>query len=393
VQQTAGVMHGDTSAEVVSLTVIDATNQQFQEPSVKLAAAGNYDTSSKMLQLEKFELISSALTAAVVGRVQPVSGRNEAQLDGQIGYDLARLSGLMSPYLGPAIRATGRYSSTASFKGPFALATSHSAANLKWDGVTAYGFQLGPGDLKAQMSDGSLQFAPMNLAVSQGQLHLAPCLQVATDPMVLTLPKGTLVERMQINPTMCDSMMKYAAPAIAKVTTAQGAFSIELDTCRIPMNDTKNCNLSGRLILHSVEIGTGPMLHEMAVLLGRDVPAKLKQESIVAFHVENRRVYHDKMELQFPDLTIRTTGSVGLDDDSLDIMAEMTVPPKWLVNNTTLNQAMRNQLIRLPIRGYLAKPQLDPKVVAQESTKFLEKAAGNVIQSELKQGLDQLFKH
>jgi translocation and assembly module TamB len=103
-------------------------------------------------------------------------------------------------------------------------------------------------------------------------------------------------------------------------------------------------------------------------------------------------VYHEKMELEFPDLTIRTTGSVGVADESLDIMAEMTVPPKWLVNNTTLNQAMRNQLIRLPLRGTLRQPKLDQRALEQESAKFIRKAAGNILQNELNKGIDQLFK-
>ena len=69
----------------------------------------------------------------------------------------------------------------------------------------------------------------------------------------------------------------------------------------------------------------------------------------------------------------------------------MPVPPKWLANNPLISQAVRNQMIRVPIAGTLAKPQLDQKAMEDLTRQFLQKAAGNVIENELSKGLDQLF--
>ncbi len=117
----------------------------------------------------------------------------------------------------------------------------------------------------------------------------------------------------------------------------------------------------------------------------------MRPESVVSFQMVNGRVYHQGLELMFPDITIRTSGSVGLKDETLDIAAEMPVPPKWLTGNTTLSQAMRNQVIRVPIVGTLAQPRLDQKVVENYSRQFLQKAATTVIQSEVGKQLDRLF--
>ena len=122
------------------------------------------------------------------------------------------------------------------------------------------------------------------------------------------------------------------------------------------------------------------------MLLGREVPANLRQESVVAFRMDNGRIYHEGLEIQFPDLAIRTHGWVGL-DEKLDIVADMPVPPKWLAGNTLVSQAMRNQTISLPIKGTLDKPQIDPAELARLSQQFIRQAAGSVIQG----GLDQLF--
>jgi translocation and assembly module TamB len=223
--------------------------------------------------------------------------------------------------------------------------------------------------------------------VSQGRVHLAPQVQMATNPMVLSLPKGPLAQRIQVDPAMCASLLKYAAPALADVPIVRGTFSVDLDSCRIPLGDPRQSQVAGRLVMHTMEITSGPMLRELSVLLGREVPAKLRQESAIAFHMENGRVYHEGLEIQFPDLAIRTHGWVGL-DETLDIVADMPVPPKWLAGNTLVSQTMRNQTIRLPLRGTLKKPKLDAGEVARLSGQFIRKAAGNVIES----GLNQLLR-
>jgi len=144
------------------------------------------------------------------------------------------------------------------------------------------------------------------------------------------------------------------------------------------------------MIVHSVNIGPGPMIYELAVLLGRASPAKLTRESVISFRLAGGRVYHSGLELVFPDLTIRTHGSVGL-DQSLELMAEMPVPPKWRGKHELLDSALRDQIIRVPIGGTLSRPRLDRKTLDQLSQRFLENAARNVLQDGLNRGLQQLF--
>jgi hypothetical protein len=137
-------------------------------------------------------------------------------------------------------------------------------------------------------------------------------------------------------------------------------------------------------------VGTGPLTHALSVFLGSEVPAKLRPDSVVQFRMVGGRVYHQGLELIFPDLTIRTSGSVGF-DESLAILAEMPVPTKWLQQNPVAADAMRGQVLRVPIGGTLSKPQIDQKVLADLTQQFVQKAAQNVIQGEVKSQLDRLF--
>ncbi len=389
-RHSRGVVRGSTEAEVIDLAVADSSGRKVREPLVKLSAAGDYDGRSKVLQLGKFELTSRALAVGAAGHVKPVEGGNEAQIDGQIRYDLAWLARLLGPYLGPGVHVVGRGQSPIRYRGPLTPADGSAAAGIKWDRANIYGFQVGPGALNAKMADGQVRIEPLDLAVSRGRMHVDPRVRLTPSPIELTLSAGPLVERVQIDPAMCASMLKYIAPVLADVTSAQGSFSIVLDGCRVPLADPKKSDLAGRLVIHSVRIGPGPLVRELAVLLGRSAPARLRRESAVAFQMKNGRVYHDNLELIFPDLTIRTHGSVGL-DQTLDLVAEMPVPPKWLAAGTLASKALADQVIRIPLKGTLSKPRLDRREMERLNRQFIKKAAGNLLEDELKKQLDRLL--
>jgi translocation and assembly module TamB len=399
VQQSGGAIRGETSAEIVNLAVIDAAGQQFQEPRIRLAARGGYDNSAKAVLLDQLDITSDSniLNAKVAGRVAPAAGVNNADIKGKVDYDLERLSGLLRPYIGPGVQIMGRNSTAVSYLGPFALATGQASAGMRWDGANIYGMRLGPGELKGSMANGAVKIDPMELAVSQGRLRLAPQLRIASDPMELVMPKGPLAQQIQIDPAMCSSSLKYIAPVMADVASARGSFSIELDDtdgrapCRIPLSNPKMGELTGRLIIHSVEIGPGPLIRTLAVLMGRETPARLRKESVVPFQMVGGRMYHQNMELLFPDFTVRTKGYVGLVDQKIGILAEMPVPPKWTQNNPVLSQAVRNEIIQLPIAGTLTKPELDPRKMQELNQRFLRKAAGNILEGEVNKQLDRLL--
>jgi hypothetical protein len=386
----AGMLHGETTAEVSNLAVVDASGQQFQEPRIQLLARGNYQPQAHIMQLEQLELTSSMLTTNASGRIGPVSGVNNADVKGQINYDLERLAGLMRPWLGPGVHVTGRGSSPVWYRGPFTLGGGSAAAALKWDSADAFGLQLGRGALKAAMAEGAVRIEPLDLTVGQGRMHLAPAVRLVPDPIEITLPKGPLAERIQVTPELCAVLLKYIAPVLADVTASQGQFSVDLAGCRIPLGDLAKAEVAGRFTIHSMEVGPGPLVRQFAVFLGRETPAKLRPESTVLFRMVNGRVYHQGLELIFPEFSVRTHGSVGL-DQTMNLMAEMPVPPKWLANAPMLAESFRNQTISVPIAGTLSQPRLDQRVMADLSRQFLQKAAGNMIQGGLNKQFERLF--
>lgn len=390
-RQVGLLTSGQIETRVSNLTLASAAGKQFAEPAIQLAAVGAYDHQTRLLKLEQCKFTSDALGGEINGQVADVTGRRDAQLAGQLAYDLEKVSTLLRPYVGGGVYLAGRGTRPLDAQGPLNTAEATGSAAVDWSGAYVYGFRIGPGQLAMRLAGGVLQIDPLDLPVNEGRLHLVSRLKLAPGPMELQIDPGPLVQQVRIDPDMCAYALQYIAPVLAGVATAQGKFSIDLDGCRIPIDDPAQGEIAGRFTVHSVEIGAGPLVRELTILLARESSAKLTRESVIPFRMVNGRVYHENLELVFPELTIRTRGSVGL-DQSLAIVAEMPVPPKWLAANTTLTSALRDQTITLPVSGTLSRPQIDRQKLDQYNQQFLRKATENVIQNELNRQFDRLFK-
>ena len=329
------------------------------------------------------------LRADLSGEMLLSAERPTLQLTGTLGYDAATISAILQEQFGLKVRFVGQGEAPIDYRGPLRLAEAEASTTLDWESANLYGFLVGPGQLTATLSEGRVRFEPLDLPFSQGRLLLTPTLRLVPEPREIHLPAGPVIRQAQITPEMCNTWLKYLAPVLADVTTAEGRFSMDLEHCRVDANRPEQSKLAGRLTVHTVEIGPGPLVRELAVLLGRPAPARLRRESAVPFEMVDGRIYHRDLELVFPDVTIRTQGSVGL-DQSLNILAEMPVPPKWIGNNT-LGTALRGQTIRLPIGGTLSKPKIDQRTMDRLNQQFLENAARNVLEDELNKQLQRLL--
>jgi hypothetical protein len=389
-KQTGGVIQCSTANEVSNLAVASASGQQFQEQKIAINAAAQYDNKTKLMKIDKAEIQSSVISAGAIGQIAS-KDQTTADIKSAYLYNFSRLSDLLEPSFGKKIRFYGSNDGSFTWNGPLSLEKGQAATELKWDRASLYGFDLGPATVKPKLAGGVLSIEPMQVPVSDGKLFLAPKVRLAPEPMELTMPKGILAQQVQITTEMCSMFLMYIAPIMADVSEAHGAFSIELEDCRLPLANPKMGALKGKFIVHNVEIGPGPLIRELAILMDRETPAKLRQQSVVNFQMAQGRIYHDNMELIFPDFTIRTQGSVGIDDQSLSMQADMPIPPKWLVNNPAA-PALRNQTIRIPIGGTLSRPQLDRAKLEEYTRQFIQKAAGNLLEEGLNRGLDQLFR-
>jgi hypothetical protein len=137
---------------------------------------------------------------------------------------------------------------------------------------------------------------------------------------------------------------------------------MQLEPWQVPLDAPANAVGSGRLTLHDVQVGAGPLVRQLAAALGIGDRVQLAEDAVVTFQMQDGRVYHEGLEFGLPGYRIRTSGWVGL-DESLELMAEMPMPlPRDLPEDRPLLRALSGQTLRFPIVGTLEKPELDARV-------------------------------
>lgn len=372
-----------------NLAATHNSGRTIQQPAIRINGQGNYDSQRGTLQLARATL-TSAMAQAEVAAQMVFQTPARLDLEGKIQYDLEQVSQLLQGVAGhDEIRLAGRGVCPIAYHGPLDLTTAEASAALGWTAAEIYGFRVGPGTLQAQMAGGFVNFRPMDLDVSEGKVHLAPRIQFTPTASELTLQGGRVAEQVRINPVMCANALQYVAPVVAGVASAEGRFSVELDRWRIPLEDVAQGDFAGRMLVHSIQMGPGPLIRELALAMGYTSPAQIAENSTIDFLLQQGRIYHRGVNLKFPDVTVRTEGSVGL-DRTLDLVADMTLPPK-LRNDKVMAVALPNQTIRLPIRGTLEHPQVDRNLLRQATTQVLQTATQNLLQDQMNKQFNRLL--
>jgi hypothetical protein len=403
-------LHPDDGRQVVQLDLSvqnlafgSPSSPAWREPRVHLTGHGVYDLLKDSFQIVHLYLESPTLCCEAAGQIAALRGDMELSLEGKLTYDLEKLEPQLRPYLGAGVKLTGRdvrpFHIAGALAGPSSLLSRlRGEADLSWQSLQAMGCQIGAADLKGRLADGWFRTAPIEATLNQGRLRLEPSLHLDPGPLEVSLAKGRLIDRARLTPAACASALGYALPVLADVAQAEGELSLDLESGRVPLADSARSQMSGRLIVHSAQVSAGPLVRELSVLLKGPATLTLARNNVVPFQVVNGRVYHSGLELHFPELTIRTSGSVGL-DGSLSLVAEMPVPPKWL-GSSKLARAVAGQTIRLPIGGTLSKPKIDERALREASARFARDAGENAIRQEMdgklkkeaENGLKKLFR-
>lgn len=395
----------------------------------QVTVAGQLRRAGDRILLDRVEVQSAAFQMDGSGSVSDLSDRCNLELKGKLSYDfeeLTRRFGTLKQY---DIQLAGNSSQPFSFQGPLRGARDSSqlvsldkedgppsrgapmwtemlaAAKLDWTSAIVQRVRIGEGSVESNLRDGVLTFTPVNVTVSDGQVMLAPEIDLRRDPIMVHLPAGPLAERVAITQEMCNSWLKYLAPLVADATAVQGLFSVTLEDSTMPVNDPTRGNVRGTLDVHSVQVGPGALsleflrlANQIKTLVGRGstgggtpLSARWIQlpEQRVQFRVRDNRVHHEGLQVVADDVTIRTSGSVGI-DGSLALIAAVPIRDEWVANDRWLS-SLRGQVIQVPIRGTFSNPQLDARVLDQMAKQFLGGAASRLLEQELGRGLDRLF--
>ncbi|NLE37534.1 MAG: hypothetical protein GX621_05865 [Pirellulaceae bacterium] len=187
--------------------------------------------------------------------------------------------------------------------------------------------------------------------------RLKPAQEAADGRPRLEIEPGEVFSRAEITPEVCHDLLKYLAPVLADATEVTGDFSMELDRWQFPLENFAEGQGAGRFTIHRLDVGAGPLIRELAGVLKLRPSLVAVENAPIAFWMEDGRVHHGEFTFQLERVTIRTSGSVGV-DGTLSMVAEMPMPAH-LLGDRPLAAALARQTLKIPIRGTLAKPEVD----------------------------------
>lgn len=193
---------------------------------------------------------------------------------------------------------------------------------------------------------------------------LAP---VAAGHSEWTIEPANLITDAQMEPPVAWGVLAYVAPVLADATRTSGRFSLVLDGATLPVGDPAAGALSGTLAMHEVVVGPGPLVRNLFSSLPGNLPpppaVRVADESRVRFKLADRRVFHEGLEFGLPlpgpgrRLDVRSSGSVGLDDQSLDVKLVLPIPAD-LRQDRPLLAALAGKTISLGVAGKLGQPEV-----------------------------------
>lgn len=188
----------------------------------------------------------------------------------------------------------------------------------------------------------------------------------------LVVTPGAPLDQVELSPGVCNDLLKFVAPILAEVAQADGKFSLYVDECSLPLGELQRLRVRGKLVIHAAEIGPGALIKRVAEVLGVEHLATAPTDTSVEFSVIGQQVMHEALEFRLGKLRVLTRGTVGF-DQSLNLQIEVPMPAH-LLKEGPLREALADQLLVLPVRGTLKKPEIDAKALGQSGVQVLKSA-------------------
>lgn len=181
-----------------------------------------------------------------------------------------------------------------------------------------------------------------------------------------TIEPVRLLTDASMDPPVAWGLLAYAAPVLAETTRSSGRFSLVLDGARLPVGDPASGSLSGTLSMHEVVLGPGPLVVNLLRSLPGEPPAppeiRVAQDAHVRFELADRHVRHEGLAFGLPlpgdrRLDVQSSGTVSVDDDSLDVRLVLPIPAD-LPQDKPLLAALSGKTLSLGVGGKLGEPEV-----------------------------------
>jgi translocation and assembly module TamB len=401
---SAGVTTFGGRLDVANFSSGLPADPNWSEPTLRLEADGSYTESTDVLALTVAKIERPGLSIDTNVSLAKIATTADLSLTGKLSYDLAKLTPKLREMLSEGFTAQGIGSSPISLNGslsppklavtkgkPGTLASMSGGLRIAWDSVKAYGFDIGRSELHGKLTKGVLLVDPIVATFGGGKVNVHPTVHLEVEPGFVSIVRGKIIDRAKLTPAVCAEALGYALPAIAKSAKAEGDISITLEENRITFGDINKSRAKGQITVHNAAVSPGPVVGEIARLLGAgSVAMTIANDTVIPVQVENGAVHHQNLAVQIAGQTIVTSGSVGF-DGKLNLTADVPIPASLLKGSPLAAKALAGKRVQIPIAGTLSQPTLDPKQFQAAIARLAQDAAKDIGKELLNKELEKLF--
>lgn len=381
----------------------------WSDEKATAVVVGRYDHAGDRLELETLSLAATGMSLEASGDVKQVASIALADINGAIECDLEAFAKRITTGLPDGVSARGRSKRPFAVRGPLFAGGGVSpelaaSGGFGWEEVRAFGLTVGAGQIAGTLKGRELQFEPFDWPIAGGRLRGTAAVSLGDVP-VLTVAPGRVAEDIHLTPELCRTWLRYAAPSLADAAEVQGTASLDVQACRVPVLDPARAEAAGVLVVKEAEATPGPLarsvldaVRQVQMIAGRDatngsdlrlvVPAQ-----DVKLTVTGGRVFHDRFAVRLADeggAVVATSGSVGF-DETLDLVAEVPLDAKWFKEERVAS-ALTGQTLRVPIRGTLGGPAVDPRAFQDLARRAAAGAVNGLIDQQIEKQLGDPLK-
>ncbi|MHC4396518.1 MAG: YhdP family protein [Planctomycetota bacterium] len=380
------------STKIKNLKLLSPQQQPFVQENVLFVFDGDYNPTEASWTVRR--LLLTGPDIKIEGNFEKTIDGDKTNLQGKadLEYQLAAVGDIFSQFLPTGLEMAGKRQHTINFAAQYPtgqtdklLPNLTAKADLGFEKAEYMGLNFGPTDVDIQVQKGLLKIAPFSTTVNNGQLNFAADTDFNKKPALLQTPGPIeIAKNIQINDQTAKQLLAYVNPIFANAVNVTGITNFTCKTLAIPLAETdkSNIRIAGTIAIDNLNLRPGGLLGELTSLAGADPSANLRIHP-TNFIVQNGFVKYDDMQLDIGSIPFNFKGSIGLEDRSLDMI--VTLPYTLRGKTAKVGDDSAAQRIPLPLKGTIDNPQLD-------TAKLLEGLLQKELETQLKRGLEELFK-
>ena len=380
----------------------------------KVGVAGDISMANDFnaVGFQNLTLDSSALKASTTGTLSDLSGSMAADIKGVWVPDWQKINSLMKAYTGDFVQLAGSGEHQFAVRGPifetnvqpgaaapWVSPSLQASASFGWDQGELLGLPIGKSDFDVGVSQSIGQVQTQGIPFAGGLVQFAPQLDMRTAEPVLVMDQTRLINNVALQPETARQWLKFVAPLAADATSAQGNFTVDIGSAKVPVLDPMKMEARGAVRLSNVVVGAGPTAEKLLASVkqirsflkpeatDRDLNTWLRMdEQTVPILVREGRVFHEDLKFSHKDLVVQTSGSVGM-DQTLNMVAKIPIHEDW-INGKDYLAGLKGKSISIPVTGTVSKPILDKSSIQNLTQNLARDAANSAINKAVTEKLN-----